>query len=161
MVTEREREAARAGQVVGQATRTDQRADRPAPTPTPWNPPPEQIATPPTSEPYIDTLLVNVQLGPWRGMVLHLPNADAAQAIADKWAVLNESKNPPVDANAALPPPLTPAETDAAIAAAEAYVAAQQPPADPPTRGTGSDEKRDMTAADRRPGYETRETRRR
>jgi hypothetical protein len=97
--------------------------------------PPDQISTDPESYPYIDSLRLLVTLGPWKDSVLHFPNADAAQAIADKWAVDFEEKPHDPDAT---PTSLTEAEYTAALAAAEAYVAAYvEPPAadDPAARG--------------------------
>jgi hypothetical protein len=141
------------------------------PQPTPFADQ-NQIATPPTSVPFIDTIRVKVTHGPWAGSIYHLPNADAAQAITDKWAV--DYVEAPTDHNAELPPDLTAEEQAAAVAAAEAYVAAQaEPPADSPEGETGlarrtADEKKraDQERTDQArnlqpgrgpgPGYETR-----
>jgi hypothetical protein len=73
-----------------------------------------------------------VTLGPWRDAVLHLPNADAIQAIGDKWAV--DLVEAPFDADAPPPTPLTEAELATALAAAEQYAKdhAEPPPEDPP-----------------------------
>lgn len=96
--------------------------------------PPDQVSTDPESYPYIDSLRLLVTVGPWKDAVLHFPNADAAQAITDKWAVDFEEKPFNPDAT---PVPLTEAEYATALAAAEAYAAAYiEPPAeDPVARG--------------------------
>jgi hypothetical protein len=95
--------------------------------------PPDQVSTDPEGYPYIDSLRLLVTVGPWKDSVLHFPNADAAQAITDKWAVdLVEAPHDPD----ATPVPLTAAEYTAALAAAEQYVKDHvEPPAeDPGTR---------------------------
>jgi hypothetical protein len=97
--------------------------------------PPDQVSTDPEGYPYIDSLRLLVTLGPWKDAVLHFPNADAAQAIADKWAIDFEEKPHDPDAT---PVPLTEAEYTAALAAAEQYVKDHvEPPAEdePAARG--------------------------
>jgi hypothetical protein len=108
---------------------TERAAARTAPEVTPMN-----VSTPPEAYPYIDSLRLLVTVGPWKDAILHFPNADAAQAIADKWAVDFEEKPHDPDAT---PVPLTEAEYATALAAAEAYAAAYvEPPAeDPAARG--------------------------
>jgi len=95
----------------------------------------EQIATPPTSPPFINTLLCQITLGPWAGMALHLPNADAIQAIADKWAV--DLVQAPFDPDSAPPIILSEADYNAAIAAAEAYAYSHVNPATDPDAPEG------------------------
>jgi hypothetical protein len=93
---------------------------------------PDEISTPPSGFPFIDTVLVKITAGPWLGGHYHLPNADAAQAIADKWAV--DFTQTPVDVNAEPPPALTPEEQAHANEAAQAYVDSQ---ITPPEEGEG------------------------
>jgi len=116
----------------------------------------DQISTPPTSAPFIDTVLVDIKFGPWRGSVYHLPNADAVAAVDAKWAVIHDEK--PHDENAEPPPPLTAEEQEAATAAAEAYAAAQAepPPEASPPEG-GATKRRELNPADKPGGYATRD----
>ena len=96
---------------------------------------PDELSTPPSGFPFIDTVLVKVTAGPWLGGHYHLPNADAAQAIADKWAV--DYQQAPVDVNAEPPASLTPEEQAHANEAAQAYVDSQ---ITPPEEGEGEGE---------------------
>lgn len=93
----------------------------------------DQIATPPTSEPFIDTLRTKITAGPWVGSVLHLPNLDSAAAQSQKWGVLYDET--PHDMNAPLPPPLTPAEQSLADEAATYYAQTGQIFVEPPVNG--------------------------
>lgn len=94
--------------------------------------PPDQIATEPTGWPLTVGKQVEIVYGPLGpGSVVTLLEADADQAIADRWA--KELTLPPFDASAALPPPLTDAEADAAEQAAQDfYDNKMNPPPDPP-----------------------------
>lgn len=81
----------------------------------------EQIATPPASPPQFGGKQVQVLYGPWAGSVVILPEADADQAIADKWAI--EPAHPPLDVHAEPVEPLTDEEAQAASDAATEYAA--------------------------------------
>jgi hypothetical protein len=94
----------------------------------------EVVATPPSSPPHLGGKQVEVLMGPYRGNVLIMPEAEADQAINDHWAAetvhsFDAVAEPAHD-------PLTDAEREAAYAAAVAWAEAQQPqpelPPDPP-----------------------------
>src|SRR5262245_25694128 len=75
---------------------------------------------PPVDEFFTEGKQVVPIFGPYAGQVLTMPTAEADQAIADNWAREHPA---PFDPNAPLPPNLTPAEREAAEAAAAAWAA--------------------------------------
>jgi hypothetical protein len=90
----------------------------------------DQVVTPPASPPLVGGKEVEVLMGPYRGLRLVMPEAEADTAIVDHWAV------DPYDPNADHAP-LTDIQRDAALTAANDWAAAATapPPAEAPPEG--------------------------
>lgn len=163
MVTEREHQDAKTHRapLTGREEGKPPHAREQMPAPTPWNPPADQISTPPSDFPLVGGKQVQAVIGPYAGQRLTMPTAEADQAIADHWAIV--PREPPLDPDAdplGGHTTLTDAERQAAQDAAQTWADAQLPhtePADKPaieTRPTRQDT-RDMHAGDHE-RYETR-----
>jgi hypothetical protein len=72
--------------------------------------------------------VVECLMGPYRGQHILLSDAEASQAISEKWA--REVTPPPIDANADVKG-MTPEETEAAATAANAWAAKRAEPVPP------------------------------
>lgn len=146
-------------------TRDVTKADPATPGPLNNPIPPDQLATPPASPPHLGGKQVQCTIGPHAGSVLTMPEGEADQAVADKWATAINA--PPLDTNAAAPPSLSEAEQATALDAANTWAQAQVvPPPDQKTQPQHKpqaplEEHRDMHAGEQSGGgYETRTPRR-
>jgi hypothetical protein len=128
---------------------------------------PEQLATPAPT--LAGTRQMYIILGPYRGSVLTMPDAEAEDAKDSHWAVEMDTVAPPFDADK--PPDhdheLTEEDRAYAVEAANAWAAkVNEPPEAPPPEGEteAQREVREKRNADRRAlrpggggGYETRQ----
>ena len=96
----------------------------------------DQVTTEPSSPPHLGGKMVAAILGPMRGHVLIMPEAEADQAINDHWAVEQTSTHDQDKDQDDQHPPLDDAEREAAEAAAKAWSdkahGIEPPPTEPP-----------------------------
>jgi hypothetical protein len=140
--------------------------DEPAPAPTSVQFTPEQLATPALS--MVGFRQMYIIVGPYRGNVLTMPDAEAESAKDNHWAVEMETVAPPFDANnpAEHDHELTDEDRAYAVVSANEWAAAvnepplpPDPPADEPAIvGETADARREREKrnADRRADYDRR-----
>jgi hypothetical protein len=96
----------------------------------------DQVTTEPSSPPHQGGKMVAAIIGPMRGHVLIMPEAEADQAINDHWAVEQTSTHDQDKDQDDQHPPLDDAEREAAEAAAKAWSdkahGIEPPPTEPP-----------------------------
>ena len=125
----------------------------------------DQVTTEPSSPPHQGGKMVAAIIGPMRGHVLIMPEAEADQAINDHWAVEQTSTHDQDDPDDH--PPLDDAEREAAEAAAKAWSdkahgiePPPEPPVEPPPEVEGEGLRRTVPDRGMRPdpggSYQTR-----
>jgi hypothetical protein len=94
--------------------------------------PANQLVTEPTDGPLVGGRAMWVTVGPYKGSVLTMPDAEAEDAKDSHWAINMSDMQPPFDANAPLEHDheLTDEDRAYAVEAANAWAAAQNPPPD-------------------------------
>ena len=96
----------------------------------------DQVTTEPSSPPHQGGKMVAAIIGPMRGHVLVMPEAEADQAINDHWAVEQTSTHDQYKDQDDQHPPLDDAEREAAETAAKAWSdkahGIEAPPTEPP-----------------------------
>jgi len=96
--------------------------------------PAEQLVTQPTSGTLAEGRAMWIIVGPYKGSVLVMPDAEAEDAKDSHWAINMSDMAPPFDANAPLDHDheLTDEDRAYALEAANTWAAAQNPPPEPP-----------------------------
>ena len=124
------------------------------------DPPQLQAVTPPTSPPFLGGKQVQAIVGPYAGTVLTMPEAEADDAVAGKWAI--ELALPPFDADKPSPlPVLTTEELETAAGKAQEWADKQTAPPEPPPEPKRSEPSAEASHGRRHSDDDNETTRRR